>query len=54
MFIQLIGILLAVLFGVLGLVFIFVSITDLRERWARNLFLCGIVQLLVVAVYCFA
>lgn len=47
MLMDVIMILLSVLFGVLGSVFVFVTITDLRHRWARDLFLVGIIQLVV-------
>ena len=51
MLMNIIEVLLTVLFTVLGVVFIFVSATDLRERWARHLFGTGIILLLLVAIF---
>ena len=54
MLISLIGVLLSVVFSLLGMLFVLISIADLGERWARNLFMCGIVQLVIVSAYCLA
>lgn len=51
MLIDLMVILLSIMFTLLGVAFIFVSATDLNERWARNLFGTGTILLLVVAVF---
>lgn len=50
MLMDLLMVLLSIMFTLLGVAFIFVSATDLNERWARNLFGTGTILLLVVAI----